>query len=50
MQATSMEVGNVLEGRGSDDKNALDGAERQEWRTWVLEGTALVREGERLSA
>jgi hypothetical protein len=27
-----------------------NGAERQEWCTWVLEGTGLVREGERLGA
>jgi hypothetical protein len=32
------------------DESALDGAEGQEWCTWVLEGTALVREGERLGA
>jgi hypothetical protein len=32
------------------DESALDGAERQKWCTWVLEGTALVREGERLGA
>jgi hypothetical protein len=29
---------------------ALDGAGRQEWYTWVLESTALVREGEWLDA
>jgi hypothetical protein len=43
-----MKVGNVLDGRGSDDESALDGAEREEWHTWVLEDTALVRKGERL--
>jgi hypothetical protein len=38
----------VLESRGSIDESVLDGAERQKWRAWELEGIALVREGERL--
>jgi len=28
------------------DESALDGAGRQKWCSWVLESTALVREGE----
>jgi hypothetical protein len=32
------------------NESALDVAERREWCTWVLEGTTLVREGERLGA
>jgi len=47
-----MKVGNVLESQESvkGDESALDGAGRQEWCTWVLESTALVREGEWLDA
>jgi len=37
-----MLYGRVLKG----DESALDGAGRQGWCTWVLESTALVREGE----
>ena len=39
---TCWRAGRVLKG----DESALDGAGRQEWCTWVLESTALVREGE----
>ena len=43
---TCWRAGRVLKG----DESALDGAGRQEWCTWVLESTALVREGEWLDA
>jgi len=39
-------AGRVLKG----DESALDGAGRQEWCTWVLGSTAVVREGEWLDA
>ena len=43
---TCWRAGRVLKG----DESALDSAGRQEWCTWVLESTALVREGEWLGA
>jgi len=43
---TCWRAGGVLKG----DESALDDAGRQEWCTWVLESTALIREGEWLDA